>query len=191
MNGNVESPDDTASRTSAVIKAELGHVHEDVAVGDHLVDAVEEPPRQRDVQGLLAAVADAVDDVVPALPAVQEQRDHLRWVLAVGVDEDDGVARGLAHAGDHARLVAVVARQRQQLHARVARAQLAHLVGGGVGRAVVAEQDLEPVAVLEGRQHLRQSLVEDGKRHGLVVDGRHDRHPAPAGLAHPSFRDQS
>ena len=63
-------------------------------------------------------VAAGDDLVVALLVAPHELGDQLRRVLQVGVHDDDGVTGGGPQAGEHGRLLAEVAAERDDPHAR-------------------------------------------------------------------------
>ena len=74
---------------------------------------------------------------------VDHLSDQLRRVLQVGVDHHHDVAARVLQAGADRRLVAEVARERDDLHARVLRRERAQLLERRVARAVVDEHELE------------------------------------------------
>ena len=91
----------------------------------------------------LARAALAVDDVEALAPARDHVAEKLRRILHVGIDHDDGVARGHAQTGHRGGGLAEATRQPDQLDARVRRPQLADHVFRAVGRRVDAEDELE------------------------------------------------
>ena len=101
-------------------------------------------------------------------------------MLQVGVHHRDRVAAGAVQPGQHRRLVAEVARKRQQPDARIFRMQFADNTGGGVGGAVVHNQQLQaPCGALadfgaDARAELGDDLL-------LVAGGGDDGEQAFAG----------
>ena len=114
----------------------------------------------------LALLADGVDDVAARAPVVEHLGDQLRRILEVGVEHHDGIARGVVEAGGQRRLVAEVARQVDDAHARVGGRDAVERLRRAVGRAVVDEHELEREPV-ERAADARVELVD---RRLLVVD---------------------
>ncbi len=155
---------------AAVEQAEVAGVRLEVDLGE-LVEQLVEPRGGGELEGglALALLAHRVDDVGALAPLGDHLGDQLRRVLQVGVDHRDDVADRVLQAGGERGLVAEVARQVDDAHARVGRGHAVEQLGRAVGAAVVDEHQLELVVGDRGaraRDELLDQLL-------LVVDGRH------------------
>ena len=112
-------------------------------------------------------VAHRVDHVGAGLPAGDHRGDQLRGVLEIGVDHRHHVPHGVLEAGGERGLVAEVAREVDHPHAGVLGGHAIQQLGGGVGGAVVDEQQLEGVVRDGGARAAHEALDELL----LVVDG--------------------
>ena len=112
----------SASQRLAVHQAEVAGLDGEVEAREAAEGAVE-AARGDALEGGLPQplLAHGVDDVDALAPALEHLRDHLRRVLQVAVEHHDHVAAGVLEPGGQRRLVAEVARERDDLHARVAR----------------------------------------------------------------------
>ena len=119
---------------------------------------------------------------------VEQLRDVLRLVLQVAVHRHDRVAAGAREPGVHRRVLAEVALEAHDAHARVALVERAQPREGAVGRAVVDEDRL-PVAAVQRRGDAPVQLVD---RALLVQHRDNDRNvhrPDPNGKDHSSAAD--
>jgi hypothetical protein len=108
---------------------------------------VEQQRRQALRRRVLPAPLPPGDEIeVVLLEHRQQAGDLLRVVLEVAVHGHDDLPAAVVEAGRQGRRLAEVAAQAHQLDARVALARPAPALGGGVGRAVVDEDDLEAPA---------------------------------------------
>src|SRR6185503_1810612 len=122
----------------------------------------------------------AVNEFVALFALGQQLVALLRWVLQVAIHLDDVPARGLQDSLLHRRLLSVVAREPNELDARVARRDRAHHRRRPIAAAVVDEHDLEAfLAPLENRNQPFDQLTDVRL---LVVNGNDDR--MPEDLAH-------
>ncbi len=154
-----------------VHQAEVARVHGQLELGQARHQPVEDVRGVELELGLpLAALAHGVDDVGALAPARDHVDDQLRRVLQVGVDHRDRVPAGVLQTGRDGRLVAEVARQRDELDPLVGLRELGQDLARGVLAAVVDDDEL-PVEGLEGRDH---ALVEGTRVALLVVHRRHD-----------------
>ena len=101
---------------------------------------------------------------------VEHRRDQLGRILEVGVEHHDRVAAGVVEPRGQRRLVAEVARQLHDTHARVTVGEALEQHRRAVAGAVVDQHELEPQP-LERRADARVELLD---RLLLVVDRRHD-----------------
>ena len=156
---------------AAVEQAEVAGVGLEVDLGE-LVEQLVEPRGGGELEGglALALLAHRVDDVGALAPLGDHVGDQLRRVLQVGVDHRDDVADGVLEAGGQRGLVAEVARQVDDAHARVGGGDPVEQLGRAVGAAVVDEHQLELV-VGDRRAGARDELLDQLL---LVVDGRDD-----------------
>ena len=113
-----EEPRPLAHRVERLQRApveqpEVAGVLGQVDLGEAREEAVE-PAGRRELHPRLpgALGADRVDDVRAVLPVLDHGQDQLRRVLQVGVDHHDHGAPGMVQAGRDRRLVAEVARER-------------------------------------------------------------------------------
>ena len=97
-------------------------------------------PRVTDA--LLEATALGEDDLETLAPLLVHAGDELRGILEVGIHEHRRGALAMVEPGAQRRLVAEVAAQADDLHARVVLGEVVEDRGGGVSAAVVNEQDL-------------------------------------------------
>jgi hypothetical protein len=114
----------------------------------HLCHALHQPVERLgggDLPGGLAAAREAagVDHVVALAPFRHHVGDQLGRVLEVGVDQHDRVAARGIDAGGQGRLVAEIARQRDDLDARVLRVEREQGRERAVAAPVVDEDQLE------------------------------------------------
>ena len=156
---------------AAVEQAKVAGVGLEVDLGE-LVEQLVEPRGGGELEsGLaLARAAHRVDDVGARAPAVDHLDDQLGRVLQVGVDHRDHVAAGVLQSGGERRLVAKVAGQVHDAHARVGVGDPVEDLRRAVGRAVVDEHQLERV-VGHGGDRAGDELLDQLL---LVVDGRDD-----------------
>ncbi len=129
---------------AAVEQAEVAGVGLEVDLGE-LVEQLVEPRGGGELEGglALALLAHRVDDVGALAPLGDHLGDQLRRVLQVGVDHRDDVADRVLEAGGERGLVAEVAREVHDAHARVGRGDAVEQLGRAVGAAVVDEDQLE------------------------------------------------
>ena len=155
----------------------------------HLRELVEqgvEPARGRQFEARLALtlLAYRVHHVAPGAPVIEHPRDQLRRILKVGIEHHDRLTLSMVEPGGERGLMAEVAREENQAHARVARGEPVQGRGGAVGGAVVDEHQLE-VQPLQRATHPPVELVD---RRLLVVDGRDDAEQLDAARTAVVFR---
>ena len=93
---------------------------------------------------VLAMRLGGVDDVVAVIEPVRDQRlDQAGRMLAVAVDEQHGAEPGVIEAGEQGRLLAEIARQRDDLDVERPGRQRAGDAAGCVAAAVVDIDDFE------------------------------------------------
>lgn len=90
-------------------------------------------------------VADADDDFRSALPLLDEFGDEGWRMLEVGIDTDDGIARGGVDAGRGRRFFAEVSGEVDGSRFRIVHGQLVDDVLGCVGASVVDKGDVEVI----------------------------------------------
>ena len=120
-----------------------------------------------------APAADGVHDLVPLAP----ERDHLghplRRVLQIRIHDHHCIAAREVEPRRERQLVAEVPREKEELHTRVSRAQLAHHLAAAIRAAVVDEDELAvaidlPADGIEAAVQLRKDLL-------LVLHREHER----------------
>ena len=100
-----------------------------------------------------------MNDISACAPGSQQDRDHLGWILEVGVDADNRItARGVVAGGERC-LVAEIARQVQLPHPRVLRCERVQRATGAVRRPVIEEHELV-VLLDERRSNATVELLE-------------------------------
>jgi hypothetical protein len=134
------------------------------------------------MQRVLSFDAHAVHDFEALVALVQQLEQLFRWVLQIAVHLDDPATGGAQDARLDRGLLAVVAREANELHASVARGERAHDRCGRVAAAVVDEDDLPRFA--RALEHGDQALGELADVALLVVDGDDDRMPGSRALVH-------
>ena len=154
---------------AAVEQPEVARVGLEVDLRE-LAEEPVEPRRGGELEGglALALLAHHVDDVGALAPLGDHVGDQLGRVLQVGVDHRDGVADGVLEAGGQRRLVAEVAREVHDAHARVGGGEPVEDLGRAVGAAVVDDDQLE-VEARDGRGRAREEHLDELL---LVVDRR-------------------
>ncbi len=183
---------------AAIHQPEVARVERDRRVRHGVDQAVEDLRRPQLDRGLaFTLAAHAVDHVDAAAPAREHLQHHLGRILQVGVDQDDRLAFGVGDAGGDGHLVAEVARERHDAHARIAGLDAAQQLEGAITAAVVDEDQLEPglAAAAEHRGEPAVGLGDDvflvearhhdgDQRLGAGSDvGRHVRPPCAAAAA--------
>lgn len=119
-------------------------------------------------------VAPAGRDVAVAFfPPGNHVRQQFRRVLEVGVHDDQGVAFGVVHAGQHGRFLAEITRQGHVGHARIFFVELAQNGQGPVAAAVVDEDEGEGV-VCQAADDGARPFVELGQDGFFVIAGDED-----------------
>jgi hypothetical protein len=133
-------------------EAEVAAADGEVERGEGVERAVEEASRG-DLEPALRVFGapHGVDDVVSLAGLVHERRDDLGRMLEVGVHRDDEVAGRCGEAGGQGDLVPEVPRQPDPPEALVVTGRGFDRLPGGVGRAVVDDDDLP----------LRRQVLED------------------------------
>ena len=116
---------------------------------------------------VLAMRLGGVDHVVAVIEPARDQRlDQIGRMLAVAVHEQHGAEPGMIEAGEQRRLLAEIARQRDDLDVeRHRRGSACGDLAGVVAAAVVDVDDLagEPALDLEHARHLGDALVQGGE----------------------------
>jgi hypothetical protein len=166
----------------AAHEAEVARVDGDRDAAQHdAQQAIERRGRRALEPGLAVPLAThGVDDVVPFAPARDHGAHDLGRILQVGVHDDDGVALGAVDARRDGGLVAEVARERQDLVARLARGELLEHGQRLILRAVVDEDDLPAGADLgQLGQEITQAPIELGDDELLVEHRDHERKDGP------------
>src|SRR5208337_388014 len=119
-----------------------------------------------------APLALTIDHVVAFAIAIDHLMDYGKWILQVGVENDDGISGGMIKAGSGGDLVAEITREMQHLHPRVRR-PVGQRFQCAIGTAIVHQYDLNPAS--EGRRK-RLNGGAEGRYHGsLVVQGNDER----------------
>ena len=113
-----------------------------------------------------------IDHVVAGGPFGHQAADGLGRVLQVGIHQHDRVATGVAQAGVDGGLMAEVSRQVDHADMGIACGQRVEDVAGGVGRAVVDEDDFLARATCQ--QRAVHAAVQLFQHKGFVVDRQHD-----------------
>src|SRR5205823_12924942 len=112
---------------------EIAGVTRGARLSDPLQEAIKRLRRPALEQRLtFSPFAHGIHDIGALLPGVDQLEDDFRRILEVGVERDDGVARGQPVATAERRLMSEVARKRHRPHARVRAREI---------------DDLEPAAV--------------------------------------------
>ena len=145
----------------------------DVDAGEAPEHPVDHPARQRPAPRVVASLTAPTGDVRARLDRPHELRDVLRLVLEVAVHRDEDLAACAREAGLHRGVLAEVALEADDAHARVGGVQVLEPRERPVARAVVHEEDLERAAVLLERSDRapvelvdRRLLLEDRDDHG-------------------------
>ena len=89
-----------------------------------LRDPVKYAARHRYRRVLRSPLSIAIDEIVALLPFLDEFRDQLGRILAVGIDNDVSVALKIGETTEQRRLIAEIARMRDQLNAAILRTKL-------------------------------------------------------------------
>lgn len=168
---------------AAIHESEVARVARDGHVGEPREQAIEEPsgePLHRGLAGSMAALR--IGHVNAVTPRGDKIADHLRRVLQVGVDEDDGIALGAVKAGGRGHLVPEVAAEGEELDTRVAAGERTDRRERAVGAPVIHEDDLVIIGTLA--EHGVETLVQRGDIALLVEGGDHnaDRQRGGAGF---------
>ena len=121
---------------AAVVVVELNAVD----ATDH---RVENSARQDLVEGVVAHLLPAADDILAGRQGREEAGDFGGVVLQVGVEGEDHVAGRALEAGLQCGGLAEVAAEPHRANVGVSRRELADDGPGGVGTAVVDEQDVQ------------------------------------------------
>jgi hypothetical protein len=119
-----------------------------------------------------------VDDVVAAVLPVTDQRlDQRGRMLAVAVHEQHGAAPRVIEAGGERRLLAKIARQRDDLHVKRIGRQAARNRERIVAAAVVDVDDFDqkPALLREHARGVAQLLVQACEAAGLIVERNDNR----------------
>ena len=157
-------------------QAEVARAVVDVDLGHRVHDLVEAAGEAGARPGVARAVAAGHDLVGALLEELEHPGQQVRRVLQVGVHDGHRSAARVAEAREHGRLLAEVAAQGQVAHPWVALGGRLDEVEGGVGAAVVDDQDLEVRVASADRRALRveggQERLDDAR---LVEAGDHDR----------------
>ena len=157
------------------IEPEVRDVARDPAVRHAAGDQVEEVRVElADRAGALARREDAVDVVVALFPLGDELRDDLGRVLEVGRHQDRGVTGHVAQAGGEPAVHVEVARELDDLEARVALVQREQLVPRVVQRPVLDDDRLE-VVVRHRVEHCSETRAELIDALRLVIRRNNDR----------------
>ena len=82
-------------------QGELRHVDNEVRVGDSAREPVEYTTRHRYRSVFRSPLAIAIDEIVALFPFLDEVGDQLGRILAVGVDNDVGIAFQIGEAGQN------------------------------------------------------------------------------------------
>ncbi|KAF1858517.1 hypothetical protein Lal_00015034 [Lupinus albus] len=154
-------------------QAEVADVFRDRQVGHVVVDAVEELRRQPFQQRIGLAVRPlGQHDVIPFAPFFDQLADDVRRVLQVGVERHDQVAARFEDGGRQRGLLAEIAREIDDAHARIRMGLRDEAFQRAVAAAVVHAQDLEPDVrdAFEFGDH----AAEEMRDHLLLVIERHD-----------------
>ena len=98
---------------------------------------------RRSQRFVLAVRLGGIDDVVAIIEPARDQRlDQARRMLAVAVHEQHGAEAGMIEAGEQGRLLAEIARQRDDLDVeRIGRQSELAIVAGRVAAAVIDIDD--------------------------------------------------
>jgi hypothetical protein len=107
----------------------------------------------------------AVDHVESAPPAGHQRRDHLRWVLQVGIDHDHGIAAGVLQPGGGGDLLAKIARQVDDRHVRLGAVKRLQQAQRRVAAAVI---DVDRFPGAQQVHHRRQPSMELRQDLGFV-----------------------
>ena len=119
-----------------------------------------------------------VDDVVAVIePMADERLDQRRRMLAVAVHEQDRAEAGMIEAGEQRRLLAEIARERDDLDIERIGGEFARGGERRVAAAVVDIDDLGRQAARRGERagDLDDTRVQGGEVRRLVEQGHHDR----------------
>ena len=150
---------------------------------DHAVERVRGGPLQPAFA--IAGDARAVDVVVAGPPFAHELADQLRRILSVGVQDDGRAGVHPVQARGQRRLLAEVARQPHDRHARVVRRQRTQHVPCGVAAAIVHIQHAAP-HVLQRVQRSDDAWMQHRQGLCFVVGGHHHGDLPGTGAAHRS-----
>src|SRR5437764_5478317 len=158
---------------------EIAGVTRGARLSDPLQEAIECLGRPALEQRLaFSPFAHGIHDIGALLPGVDEIGHDFRRILEVGVERDDGVARGQPVATAERRLMSEVARKRHRPHARVRAREIDDLEPAAVDAAVVDHDDLdaEPLLALDAIGHGRELALQ--QRQALLPVEEREREPA-------------
>ena len=128
--------------------------------------------------GLVLAVGlGGVDHVIAVIEPIADQRLHQRRrMLTVAVHEQHGAKAGVIETGKQRRLLAEIARQRDDLDVEPSAGRAARDCQRVIAAAVVDIDDLgdEPAGCLRAPRDLADPLVQRRQAACLVVDGNDD-----------------
>ena len=149
-----------------------------------MADDVAEHPRLQQFQPLLLAGGPARKAYLGIRSAQRlEQAPHFIWrVLQVAVHHEHVIALRIVEPGGYRDVLAEIARELNDLHARIAGGDLAALGPAATRAAVVNHHDLEPVGqFLKLLAQLAMQLLDDLR---CIVHRSHDRQERPVPALH-------
>ena len=171
---------------AAAHQAEVAGIDGDVDAGDPGEQAIEGLGRFLLEAGFAgAAAAQAIDDVGAfAHHHLVHRREQFRRVLQVGIDDEHQIAAHGGKSRGQRQLMAVIAGEPDRDDVAVFRREFVDQLPGVVGRAVVDEDQLEPLAAQRARGggHL---TVEFAQAFFFVAAGHNDGQKHSAGARHP------
>ena len=174
----------------AVHEPEVAGISRNGDVGEPVEESVEGAGRPALEPRLAVAFgAQAVGDVGAPAPTLQHLDDDLGRVLEVGVDDDDddGIAGSALQAGGHGDLMAEIAGQGEDPHARIGALQLAQEIQRDIAAAVVDIDELE-VEIGDGFKCSDEAAMGLADDRCLVEAGDDDGQERAGGYFRPGLR---